>query len=329
MGWPDPIALRHRAEELVSTFDDDLIDQLRQDPAAGVAALGITVVETVTSGSSCDLDASYNRRTNVISVSELASPSRRRFSLLHELGHERINKSAVGGGVADWLDGFDRNADAVEERVCDAFAAHIIFSGVDVALPTNFGARAVIDLWEADTASREACCVFAAQHLGAPGMVVLARDGEVLFSSPHSLQFRIGRGVEQDERSAITRAGNEGLARAHRERPTLRSGPSYTDLDGDARLTDDGYVFAVLREARQRTDRHGIPERSTWTCLTCDDDITDEDWCNTCRQRICPECGCRCAGPWPEPKAERRCGACGMAAAAAVSECELCGAELG
>jgi Zn-dependent peptidase ImmA (M78 family) len=320
---PDPIALQRRARDLAHRHPAEVRAALAVDPISVVRdEFGITIVERPRGGRGCDLDASYDEETNTITLDSSAAASRKRFSCLHELAHHDVSLDAE---LCDWLYQLGKHQSPTLELLCDAYAAEILLDTATVAaaLPQRFRARHLYQLVDESTASREACVVRAAQHLAGPGLIVLADDqGVVKFSSARSLAFRVGRGVQQDEQSVITRAAKSGSAVATRERLMLRNGRSYTELSGDAISSDDGYVYAVLRDAGDDVDMRGnsFEARRSWHCPTCDEDITDEDWCNTCNRKVCRTCGCQCGRPRPAAK-PRVCPDCHLEIPIAATEC--------
>jgi hypothetical protein len=297
------------------------------DPVGIIGSMqGISIQFVPRRGGRCELDASYDSDTGIITLDSNASESRIRFSCLHEFCHREID---LDGDISDWLWGLGDHRTDATEKLCDAFAAEILFPDATISdrLPRNFGARHVARLFAESPASREACVVRAAEHLGGAGLVVLADEyGKVRFSSARSLQMRLGRGVQQAESNVLTRAGaSEFAATVGREKFTLRSGQlTYTEFAGDAVRTDDGYVFGVFRDAGADVDMRGIgfEPKKTWICNGCGEDIDDEDWCNTCSRKICQSCGCRC-GPF-RPKKKARICPHGLEIPLALDECE-CG----
>jgi len=326
MTAPDPMAVIRRARILAERYDDDTRELLAYDPVSIVGSIsGITIQYVPRRQGRCELDASYDSDTGIITLDSTASESRLRFSCLHEFGHREVD---LDGDISDWLWGLgDHRVDSVE-KLCDAFAAEILFPNatIDDRLPRGFGARHVARLFANSPASREACVVRAAEHLGGPGLVVLADEfGKVRFSSSRSLPLRLGRGVQQADSNVLTRAGaSEHAAIVGREKFALRSGlMTYTDFVGDAVCTDDGYVFGVFRDAGADVDMRGIAfePKKTWMCNGCGEDINDEDWCDACSRKICQTCGCRC-GPCRPKKKARVCPLCHLEIPLALDECD-------
>jgi len=311
MTAPDPMAVVSRARTLAHRYDEDTRELLAYDPVSIVGSMpGVTIQYVPRRGSRCELDASYDSETGIITLDSAASESRLRFSCLHEFCHHEIG---LDGDISDWLWGLDGHRAKETETLCDAFAAEILFpnSTIGDRLPRNFGARHVVRLFADSPGSREACVVRAAEHLGGPGLVVLADEyGMVRFSSSHSLEMRLGRGAHQPNSNVLVRAGAaEYAAIVGREKFALRSGKlTYTEFVGDAVRTDDGYVFGVFRDAGADVDMRGIAfeSKKMWICNGCGEDIYDEDWCNTCSRKICQTCGCRC-GPYRPKKKARIC----------------------
>ena len=307
MTAPDPMAVIRRARTLAERYDDDARELLAYDPVSIVGSMpGITIQYVPRRGSRCELDASYDSDTGIITLDSAASESRLRFSCLHEFCHREID---LDGDISDWLWSLDGHRADATEKLCDAFAAEILVPNatIDDRLPPKFSARHVARLFADSPASREACVVRSAEHLGGPGLVVLADEyGKVRFSSSRSLQMRLGRGVQQSDSNVLTRAGiSEYAAIVGREKFTLRSGQmTYTDFAGDAVRTDDGYVFGVFRDAGADVDMRGIAfeTKKTWMCNGCGEDIYDEDWCNACSRKICQTCGCLCGSYRPKKK---------------------------
>jgi len=301
VGAPDPVALRRQAARLVGQLDEPVRDELRRNPNLAVEIyFGLTVI--VGSASGCGLDASYDRRAQTIRISEFASDSRRRFSCLHEFGHHLI---ATDDEIQDWLYARGGQHDAAtEEQLADAIAATLILpdSVVEEHLTSGWTVRSLAAfVADQEFASREACCVRAAQRLMKNGMVILSKGSDVLFSAPRNLPFRIRRNARQADSSLFARAARTGFATASYESVNLGGFVSGMQFDGQARTTADGYTFSVLTESLAEVDRGGRPLPARWTCRECNGDITGEPWCERCSRRQCPDCGCACppskAGP--------------------------------
>jgi hypothetical protein len=326
MTAPDPMAVVNRARSLVARYDDDTRELLAMDPVDIVGSMpGITIQFVPRGGGRCELDASYDSDTGMITLDSAASGSRLRFSCLHEFCHREIG---FDDDISDWLWGLGTHCADETETLCDAFAAEILLptSTIGDHLPRNFGARHVARLFTDSPASREACVVRAAEHLGGSGIVVLADEhGMVRFSSSRSLGMRLGRGVQQADNGVLARAGTaEYAAIVGRENFTLRTGKqTYNDFVGDAVRTDDGYVFGVFRDAGADVDMRGVAfeSKKTWICNGCQEDIYDEDWCSTCQRKICQTCGCLC-GSYGAKKKPRVCPNCHLEIPLALAECD-------
>ncbi len=310
MPAPDPTALERHARRLVDLHVGDVRELWRSEPAARIEEAGFAVEFVYGLQAACGVDGQYDRATRTIKVSADATPSRQRFTLLHEIAHEWID---LDNDASDWLYRLGNSSSQATESLADAIAAEILLPWGEVldVLNDGFRARDVITLATAfPEASREAIVVRASQRLRSPGLVALALGRDVRFSAPRSLTFRIGRGTTQPESSLFARAARDGHATATNESVTLRTATSTTRFDGDASTTPDGYTFAVLREASPDLDRHGRPwGGKAYHCPSCDADLTGADWCPTCNRSICDECGCRC-GPRNAPARPKLCQNC-------------------
>src|SRR6266542_1398224 len=101
MPGPDPMAIVMRAQDLAHKHDSDTLALLALDPVDIVGSMeGITVQSLPRTGGRCELDASYDGDTGIITLDSTASDSRRRFSCLHEFCHREIDHD---GDISDWL----------------------------------------------------------------------------------------------------------------------------------------------------------------------------------------------------------------------------------
>jgi hypothetical protein len=326
---------QQHGERLAVALDADVGDLLREDPIEAVPLVfGIPVVvsDRASAGSSCSVAGSYTSEpTPEIRVGQFASRGRTLFTTLHELGHHLVREDDE---VQDWC--WATRHDDAEDLVVNAFAAAVLMPSalVDEHItargPT---ARAVASLFGAATASREACCVRAAQRLTGAGAVVLAAGSTIQFAACRALPYRIGRDLEQDAGGFFDTAGRS--VSTHRDdhvRVRFRRGHLSDPLFGDA-VVDGDYTFAVLAEHRPawldfsvRTS-HEARDVDDVDCQYCDF-VFENVWrqpCRRCGARPCPRCD-RCACEAPE-RTERRCAVCNIVLPRAtpvdVTVCEL------
>jgi len=228
-----------------------------------------------------------------ISVALAASPGRRQFSALHEYGHHLIagDERLADDVFPDFADG----GEALEEAICDAFAAEILLPDelVDRHLPPEGPtARSIANLFANSAASREACCVRGSQRLRGPGYVMLAEGRVARFTACHDLPWKVRRGTDQGERHLIAHAARTGAARHQTQIRYARGGLS-SPLWGDAVATGDGYVFAVFMSNSAPWQALNIfsvnDDRPTSVCRVCDWEF--EVWgrrCQGCGEPPCP-----------------------------------------
>ncbi|WP_035803989.1 ImmA/IrrE family metallo-endopeptidase [Kitasatospora mediocidica] len=252
----------------------------------------------------------------VVGVVSSRSHARRDFTGLHELGHH-LQRTQI-----DLIDVLEEQPDQgleLEDAACDAFAAEILLP--DTLAAAHLGtagptAAQICDLWRASSASRMAACVKAAQHLPAPGHILLLdTDGQLVFAASRGLP-RPRRGSDQSTAAVLDRA----LANGH-HRTEGRTRLRYRDgIRGDelyVQTTDmGGYIVAVLvtDQAPWKTFSPPAPDQgpqAPWrACGYCDHDFRSfETACSTCRAPKCPECGqCDC----PPRVAARTCPGCNL-----------------
>lgn len=297
---------RKHARRLVHEIEETTRAQLAQDPSAAVVAeLGLTLREVPAGDvrSGCPIDGYYDHDAGAIVVAAAASPGRRNFSILHELGHRLV----LGDDeLGDLLWEHD-NAEQWEERICDAIAGELLIPAsvvdrhIDDKGPT---AASVAGLFDdlGGTASREACAVRAAQRMRAPGYVIVAEcDGVVRFAARSQTALPIARGTPQDELHPLAVAGRRGSSR--QSNVTLVHGTSWeTDPMHADCIRHDDYVFGVFTVGAPawtvafsglRVPDHHTPDHF---CGRCQEPFDSFDpACTSCRERRCPECGwCAC-----------------------------------
>ncbi len=145
------------------------LEALSHDPAATLSAIGdviIVFVDPATLPRHCPVSACYDASSNPprLLVSHDATAGRRAFSVLHEYAHH------LRSHVTPVVDAFWALPDggvSIEEDLADAFAAAVLLPANTVidAFANGVTAEAVAGLWHVSSASREACCVAAANNL--------------------------------------------------------------------------------------------------------------------------------------------------------------------
>jgi hypothetical protein len=237
-----------------------------------------------------------------------------RFSALHEYGHHLIRLDAAVH------DDFAAQRDAgagMEEAIADAVAAELLIpaSVVDATIgergPT---AAAVVALFHAGHASREATCVRASQRLLGSGYVMLTEDDTARFTASAGLPYRVARGTLQGTDSVVAKAASRGSCR-EQGRVRFASGNHSEILFADAQ-GDEGYVFAVFTDRpawekltlRDRTDLFPTREGS---CPRCEWDFDyGRGPCPRCGEPYCPRCGSCWCGADVMVKGQKACSSC-------------------
>jgi len=245
------------------------------------------------------------------------SPRRARFTLLHELGHHLIR--GVEPSLLDLIDdvaGDHGSPEALEERVCHAFAGRLLVS--DEALTSVIGAGqvgpdTVVDLWERCGASWEATAIRAAQTMTGHGAVVIIRQRGVISFSASSPGL-----VSWWSRASPVKPGGPletALEHPARDRAeTFRYGlPGAEALWCESRVHHPGFAIAVLHDRPFHTKLNILdPEDREWDGGDCErcGGARVGDWCYECKSIRCVDCGvCGC---WRRPP-ERLCeGPCGL-----------------
>lgn len=208
---------QQHAYRLVAGVDPEDCERLRDNIFEGLAAMGYTVrlrPEPDIEGD-CSVAGSFNiGPPPTINVVKAASTGRQYFTALHEYGHRLVEADNELQDLFFDEPDFGRR---LTEDVCDAVAAELLLPPemVDRHIgergPT---ARTIAELIEHSDASREACCVRAAQRLPGPGHVMIARDGIALFTASHATPYRVSRGSSQGEDHLTAKAvGRNGPVR--------------------------------------------------------------------------------------------------------------------
>ncbi|WP_433828660.1 ImmA/IrrE family metallo-endopeptidase [Actinoplanes sp. CA-015351] len=296
------------------------VHDLAADPVAVIQTVdGIVIdwVDPASLGNGCAVAALYSgtEAPPRISVLRDASQGRRNFSLLHEFGHHLCARiDDIAAALWELPDG---DEGPFEEDLVNQFAAAILLPAdvVSKAFADGVTAAAVLRLWQATTASREACCVAAASCLPAPGYVMLLEPGgSSQFAARHGDMLPIARDSRQTGtrlRSALRTGSARGL-----DRPTYASGVSGQEMYLDAQKTG-GYTFAVWVTDSPAWQTLTAPLDSgpvshDGHCSACGKDF--QTWkkpCATCGEPYCPDCNaCECSPGGRPPVAERLCTSC-------------------
>ena len=307
--------------DTLQTIHPGAAEALATDPVAHLTTwpdIVIQIVPAAQTDAGCSVSGKYftDMTPPVLAIAEDASPGRRAFTALHELGHhlQQTHHPLMGALLDEADDGV-----ALEDAACDAFAAEILLPTalVEEHLADGVTASAVTQLWRASSASRAAACVRAAQALTTPGHVLLLDgSGTVQFAAAHGLP-PAACGSDQAQISVVHVALAASRRRAHgRTRLAYRDGIVGQELLADA-ADAGGYlvVVAVTDHAAWESGfslppRDDGPQARTWICEHCEEEFTSFDRpCPRCRTRACPDCGrCGCV----PAVTERQCPQCNM-----------------
>jgi len=270
-------------------------------------------------GGRCSVAGSYQHQTSppALLVSRSRSARRRGFTCLHELGHHLQQTDLELGQRLFAVE----DSEVLEEEACDAFAARVLLPDDRVAGhidPRGPTAPGVVEMFHSSQASREACCVRAAEHLTGAGVIVLLdAAGTVLFAAPRGF-IPPARGSDQSGTPLIA-AARRGHGRVERDHTVVayRDGSTSDQVYGQAAWCDEDYLIAVLASDHAAWRRFAPPRPDTgrsrwgtwWTCETCAREFrVTEKPCERCGEPRCESghCGCtvRRAGR------DRRCGTC-------------------
>ena len=247
----------------MNDLDSDLLAALGHDPYNALKAQGIELRMRPEEprGGGCSVDGSYRKGPPPrITVAEAASRARRRFTALHEYGHHLVK---IDAEIHEVFATFDDGGMALEEAIADVVAAFLLIpdSVVDQFIDKKGpAARAVVDLYHAPSALREATCVLAAQRLLGSGYVMLAEEDVARFTANVGVPYRVAVEQPKEPTALWPRPRTGGTAR-EQSRVVFASGKPGKLLFGDAVL-DDGYVFAVFtHHPRPREAGHPAESR--------------------------------------------------------------------
>lgn len=313
-----------QAERMLEVLDrgwPESRERLRDDALAELSQWQEIRVRTVPDSQAderCSVAGGYVHTTTppTITVTLSLSPRRQGFTALHELGHH-LQKNDFDLAVAVRA----QRADIAnfEDAACDAFAARVLLP--DALLPVSASGRSptagdVVALFQRSHASRAACCVRVAEHLGGHGVVsLLDLSGRVLFAVGRGDIFPPARGSDQSRTPLVSRALQALQDTRHDSTHVLyRNGSTSAALYGDAAWCDDYLVTVAVADrpgwkafAPPRPDTGKVISGYQEWCELCEEEFPAADRCNRCRQPRCPvgHCGCTVAS-------ERTCTKCFM-----------------
>lgn len=295
------------AKRITADIDSTVRELLADDPVEAVEALfGIDIVvhprgSTVAGG--CGVHGLYTpgneARLPRIEITQSVSRRRDGFTTLHELGHHLIRSDAT---IVDSLyDLPDMEKRRSHELVADAIAGRLLVTDADAdtAFGSGVNAPAVRELFLTTNASREACCVRAADALDQVGAVMLGRDNVAVFTAHRGTPWTVARDVSQAPDGILARATDVNGRVSGQARLRFRTGTTSTPLFADAVVTDDGWVFAVFGRDRPPAGGLSLPiggfeETEGIECATCGMTFAPRGKPCVCGDHKCPVGHCSC-----------------------------------
>jgi hypothetical protein len=296
-------------------------EPLRQDALIALGAwddICVQMVADVAISDDCSVAGGYRSDTDppTLIVARSASPRRRQFTALHELGHH-LQRNSIELLTALYA---AHDAEVLEEAACDAFAGRVLLP--DAVVAPLIGARGptadeVTALYAASRASRAACCVRAAERLTSTGAVFLLDQNGIV-------SFAIGRGMPPPARGSdqsstpLVAAALRVGGRARRDTQiAYRDGSRSERLYGDC-APIDGWMAAVTVLDRAAWQPFAPPRVGTgtwatthwWICEYCQSSFESfaAERCDRCAQPRCPDGHCRCTS-----RGDRTCTQCRLA----------------
>ena len=206
--------------------------------------ISLSLVDEPNISNGCSVSGAYFFEDRRILVSRSASKRRRNFTALHELAHDLQERNDE---FVTCLEGEPDAGTALEDDICDAFAAEVLIPEDmvnGIIGPKGPTANDVIELFDCSQASREACCVRAAQHILGDGYVMLCDTELVAMFTAATTPYRVRRQTSQMENEVIEAANRWGSA--NREcRVCFASGARSQRFFGHA-VKDGDYIFGVF-----------------------------------------------------------------------------------
>jgi hypothetical protein len=353
-----PIAL----EALEGHIEDGELDRdgLENDPLSELEAWGevtvqrlpraLVVTPSATLGAECSVAGTYydasKSSSAIIAVAESGHARRDAFTALHELGHHIQHTTPE---IADELASLPLGITfAVEDRICEEFAAAILIPGsisADVlgeGIPT---AADIVALTGRTSASRSAVCVRASENLTVPGMVVLLDAQDRVQIAPAKGLPPLRRGSDQSNADIVSKArrrlgeGDYNFKITDDDtRFEYRDGIQGSPLFAQVADIGNGYrVVVAVTENPPWRERFTLPQRDYGPSVSdreCPDPACGEPfeaWTpvhGICGKPQCPACN-RCGCNQRQVK-ERECEGCHLVlpdrlfASPAATRCNDC-----
>ncbi|MFD8814007.1 ImmA/IrrE family metallo-endopeptidase [Streptomyces sp. NPDC059627] len=320
-------AAPRQAEVMISAVErlhPGTLEALRADPLAELhrwTDVRVSLEAEADNAGRCSVAGSYQSESDppTLVVGASRSLRRRGFTGLHELGHHlQQTDVTLGQRLFEWED-----SEAFEEAACDAFAARILVPDDQISEDVRRrgpSADDVVTMFRTSQASREACCVRAAQYLAGGGAVVLLdTTGQVLFAASRGM-IPPARGSNQSGTPLVS-AALRTPATIQRDRTyiTYRSGGHSNLLYRQAAWCDEEYLIAVLAEdsvawrafTPPRPNAQSSRFGSWWECETCGDSFkVTEQACEECGEPRCGQAHCGCTTA--RSRSDRTCERCFM-----------------
>jgi hypothetical protein len=258
------------------------------DAVAGDESISLLIVEHSAEGD-CSVAGTCDADRRIITVAR-ASAGRMRYSVLHELGHLLMAECDEYQDAYVDLVGVAPNRARLTEDVCEAFAASLLLPESSEQLEDQgirLDARGLRDLSHRHHASREACAVWMAQRLAAPGYAFICySDGPLQFAARSGDALPLRRGASQ-RGSALEPLFSTNTTFRGRGRLRFGSGALGEELYIDA-MRDGRLIYAIAT-----TDSPGWPVLHQPASRPVVEAI--EGWCDTCSTsfsayRVCADC---------------------------------------
>lgn len=249
--------------------------------------------------STCSIAGAF-LRTSPPEIVLLESGNARRdlFSLGHEFGHFLIDRDTV---LADLLFREPDHGVALEEEICNSFAAMLLISGevIQAALDGHAATAATVwRLYDHTNASREACSIAATFHLPGHGYILIAErdsnagDAVTVFAAFSEAMPRLAVGhVQAGELFAEAFTHRRAYGRVVLIRA---DGTPTEELDAEVLATDSIAVgvFVLVTHRAGKHSEAGAEARCSAAGHAYGPSPLLCDGCNAPNCAVCMECAC-------------------------------------